>query len=50
MIQNGQITPTKIPIFRKTFKIPVISGVIGCLIDPSQFKLIPLESINSLLM
>ncbi len=50
MLQNGQIIPSKIPIFRKAFKVPIISGIIGCLIDPCQFKLIPLSSVNTLLM
>jgi hypothetical protein len=50
MIQNGVIGTTKTPIYRRKFKIPLISAVIGILIDPSQFMLIPLQAINSLLL
>ena len=49
-IQNGQILPTKIPILRKKYKLPLLSSVIGVLIDPSQFLLIPLQCINNCLL
>jgi|694.fasta_scaffold09425_3 hypothetical protein len=47
MMQSGVVLPTKVPIYRKKFKIPLISAVIGMLIDPSQYCLIPLQSLNS---
>ena len=34
------------PINRKKFKVPLLSAVMGTLIDPSQFLLIPLKAIN----
>lgn len=34
MIIDGQIQQTKSPIYRRKFKIPLMSGVIGVLIDP----------------
>lgn len=49
-MSNGYILPSKIPIYRKKFKIPLISGVMGVLIDPSQFILIPLRTINETLL
>ena len=47
---NGKITRTKFPIWRKKFKIPLASAVMGCLMDPSSYCLIPLESINDVLL
>ena len=47
---DGRFSYTKFPIVRKKFKIPLMSAVMGVLVDPSQFKLIPLQSINSILM
>jgi hypothetical protein len=42
MILNGQFLRTKEPIFRRTFKIPIASAVIGALIDQSSYCLLPL--------
>lgn len=49
-IFNGTYQQTKTPIYRRKFKIPLISGVIGILIDPSRFVLLPLISINSAML
>ena len=45
-LYQGVIQTQKTPCIRKKFKIPLISAVMGVLIDPSQFLLIPLKSIN----
>jgi hypothetical protein len=47
MMQNGVLLQTKMSIYRKRFKVPLISAVLGLLIDPSQYCLIPLQSLNS---
>jgi hypothetical protein len=47
-MQNGLILPSKIPINRRKFKIPLISAVMGLLIPESQFILLPLEALNDL--
>lgn len=49
-IQNGSYLTTKIPIYRVKLKLPLISSVMGVLIDPAQFILIPLQSINSAML
>ncbi len=41
-MQNGMILKTKVPMKQKTFRIPLISSVLGVLIPPDQFTLIPL--------
>jgi hypothetical protein len=41
-MQNGIITKHKLPIRQKTFRIPLISSILGVLIPPDQFTLIPL--------
>jgi hypothetical protein len=50
MIINGNFQQTKSPIYKRKFKIPLISGVMGVLIDQNSFNLIPLASINDLLL
>jgi hypothetical protein len=50
MIINGNFQQTKSPIYKKKFKIPLISAVIGVLMDPNNFSFIPLASINDLLL
>jgi hypothetical protein len=35
---------------KKTFKIPLISAIIGLLIPQSQFVLLPLKALDGLLM
>lgn len=49
-LMYGTLQAQKTPIYRKKFKLPLISSVIGVLIDPSQFLLIPLQSISSALL
>lgn len=49
-INNGLISSSKFPIVQRKFKIPLISSVMGVLIDPSQYKLIPLQSLSTLLL
>ena len=49
-MQNGQILPSKVPVYIKKFKIPLISSVLGLLIDPSQFLLIPMQALNNTLI
>jgi hypothetical protein len=43
---NGKILPQKIPIAKKTFKIPLISAILGVLIPQDQFILIPIKALN----
>ena len=47
---NGHILPAKIPILRRTFKLPLISSVMGILIPSNQFVLLPLSSLNGVLL
>lgn len=44
-IQNGNLLPSKVPVLTKNFKIPILSSVVGVLIDPSSFLMIPLKSL-----
>ena len=41
-MQNGTILPRRVPLVQKTFRIPLISAILGVLIPPDQFTLIPL--------
>ena len=41
-MQNGKLLPAKIPLTKKTFRLPFISSICGVLIPPDQFTLIPL--------
>lgn len=47
---GGRITPQKIPVSKRTFKIPFISAVIGLLIPESQFIMIPLKALDGSLI
>ena len=49
-IQNGNLLPSKIPISTKNFKIPLLSSIVGVLIDPASFLMIPLKSLEQLLL
>lgn len=49
-MQNGIILNQKIPISRRTFKIPLLSSIIGLLIPHNQFVLIPIKALNDLLI
>ena len=45
---NGVILPQKLPVARRTFKIPLLSAVMGMLIPPQQFVLLPIRAFNDL--
>lgn len=47
---GGKILPQKIPVSKRTFKIPFISAVIGLLIPESQFLMIPLRALEGSLI
>jgi hypothetical protein len=44
------ILPQKIPVAMRTFKIPLISAVLGLLIPQNQFILLPLRALNDVLI
>lgn len=44
------ILPQKVPVSKRTFKIPFISAVIGLLIPESQFIMIPLKALDGSLI
>ena len=41
-MQNGKILRQKIPLTKKTFRLPFLSAICGALIPPDQFTLIPM--------
>jgi len=41
-MQNGKILPQRIPLTKKTFRLPLLSAICGVLIPPDQFTLLPL--------
>lgn len=41
-MQNGVILKNRIPLTKKTFRLPFISSICGVLIPPDQFTLLPL--------
>lgn len=47
---NGVILPQKIPVWRRTFKIPLLSATMGLLIPHQQFVLLPIRAFNDLYM
>ena len=49
-MMNGVILPSPIPLARKTFRIPLISAILGILIPPDQFKLIPAATLKNLIL
>ena len=49
-MQNGTILPQPIPLTRKTFRMPLLSAILGVLIPPDQFKLIPAASLQNLIL
>lgn len=49
-MQNGQILPHRVPLTQKKFRVPLISAILGVLIPPDQFTLIPLESLYNLIL
>jgi hypothetical protein len=49
-MQNGLLLPQPVPINTKTFRIPLLSAVIGMLIPPDQFQLIPAGALKNFLL
>lgn len=49
-MRNGLLMPQPMPVRRRTFLIPVLSAVVGVLIPPEQYKLLPLKSLMNLLV
>jgi len=49
-MKNGSILPQKIPISIRTFKIPLMSAILGTLIPQNQFVLLPLKCLNDILI
>jgi len=47
---NGSIQTKPFPVSKKTFRVPLISAICGILIPPDQFLLIPMESMQNLLL
>lgn len=46
----GTILPQPTPLTKKTFRIPLISAVLGILIPPDQFSLIPVASMKDIIL
>lgn len=49
-MMNGKIMKQKTPISKRTFKIPIISAILGLLIPEDQFVLLPIKALNDVLM
>lgn len=50
-MRNGNvILGTPLPVRRRTFLIPVLSAIVGVLIPPDQYKLLPLKAMMNLLL
>ena len=49
-MQNGILLRQKIPLTKKTFRLPLLSSICGALIPPDQFTLIPLKALYNLLL
>jgi hypothetical protein len=47
---NGLVLPQPVPVGLKTFRIPLISAVLGVLIPPDQFQLIPAGALKNFLL
>jgi hypothetical protein len=45
-MKNGMFQQQKTPVDRRTFKIPLLSAVMGVLIPKNQFILLPLRAFN----
>jgi hypothetical protein len=45
-MKNGHILKKKIPISKRTFKVPIISAILGILIPEDQFVLLPIRALN----
>ena len=49
-LSYGKILPSPVPVGQKVFKMPLLSSIIGVLIPADQFLLIPLLTLNNLLI
>lgn len=47
---NGKILHQPVPIMRKTFRMPLISAILGILIPPDQFQLIPAACLKNIIL
>jgi hypothetical protein len=47
---NGKILSQPVPLARKKFRIPLISAILGILIPPDQFQLIPAASLKNIIL
>lgn len=47
---EGKIIQSPVPLTRKTFRIPLISSILGVLIPPDQFQLIPASSVRDIIL
>ena len=47
---GGKLLPQSIPVRQKTFRVPLLSTIIGLLIPADQFLLIPMQALNGLLV
>jgi hypothetical protein len=45
---EGRILPQPLPVGKKTFRMPLLSAILGVLIPPDQFKLIPAASLRNI--
>jgi len=45
-MKNGLLLRKKVPITKRTFKIPIISAILGLLIPEDQFVLLPIKALN----
>jgi hypothetical protein len=49
-MRNGKILPQPIPVNRKWFRVPLLSAILGVLIPPDQFQLIPAASMKDIIL
>ena len=49
-ISYGAVLQAPVPVSKKKFKVPLLSGIMGVLIPVDQYLLIPLQALNNLLL
>lgn len=49
-MKNGVFLPQKQPLSFRTFKIPLLSAIMGLLIPKNQFVLLPLRAFNETIL
>lgn len=47
---NGKLLKEPVPLARKKFRVPLISAILGILVPPDQFQLIPAASLRNLIL